>query len=176
MANAKTIWLETGYTRFAELGPLALQVEVLSRKAGINKSSFYHHFADTEGFMEALLKYHVEQVVAIARKEAAAVCVDPELIHILLEHKTAVFFNKQLRLHQQNPAWKACLLSVDRMLGPVFALPWMRELNLQLNERQLETIYNLAIENFYIQIQPDSFTAAWLLQYFTQLKAQLQAF
>jgi AcrR family transcriptional regulator len=176
MANAKTIWLEAGYARFAELGPLALQVEVLSRKAGINKSSFYHHFADTEGFIEALLKYHLEQVSEIARKEAAAVCIDPELVNILLEHKTAVFFNRQLRLHQHNPAYKACLFSVDQQLGPVFALPWMRELNLQLNARQLETIYNLAIENFYVQIQPASFTQEWLINYFNQLKLQLQVF
>ena len=64
-------WLQQGYTTFAHHGPEALKVERLARAVGKSKSSFYHHFADPEGFQESLLRHHLEKARLIAKKEAA---------------------------------------------------------------------------------------------------------
>lgn len=48
-------WLRFGETRLKEGGPSALGLDDLCAAAGRTKGSFYHHFASTEAFVEALL-------------------------------------------------------------------------------------------------------------------------
>ncbi len=48
-------------------------------------------------FVEELLNYHLEQSKIIAEKEKLAQTIQPELIEILVEHKTDLLFNRQLR-------------------------------------------------------------------------------
>ncbi len=50
MTENKDIWIKTGYEIFALSGENGLKIEVLAKKVGISKSSFYHHFADLEIF------------------------------------------------------------------------------------------------------------------------------
>jgi len=49
------IWLEAGYAAFSLHGPNGIKVESLAKEIGKSKSSFYHHFADREIFIEELL-------------------------------------------------------------------------------------------------------------------------
>lgn len=67
--DKKYIWLQLGYELFATKGPKELKIEILAKKVGKSKSSFYHFFADLELFVEELLKYHIEQSYTIAKKE-----------------------------------------------------------------------------------------------------------
>ena len=48
-------WLSLGERRLKEAGPAALGLESLCEAAGRTKGSFYHHFASTEAFVEALV-------------------------------------------------------------------------------------------------------------------------
>jgi AcrR family transcriptional regulator len=57
----KQPWVETGYGKFSESGPYGMKVEILAKLVNKNKSSFYHHFADMEIFIECLLNYHLER-------------------------------------------------------------------------------------------------------------------
>ena len=45
-SNTEQPWLEAGYEIFSKEGITGLKVEILSRKVGISKSSFYHLFVD----------------------------------------------------------------------------------------------------------------------------------
>ena len=47
-------WIIKGYELFANKGSLGLKVEVISKAVNKSKSSFYHHFADIEVFLELL--------------------------------------------------------------------------------------------------------------------------
>ncbi len=96
------IWIKEGYKIFSLFGENGLKIETLAKKVGISKSSFYHHFADLEIFIDFLMIYHLEQSAVIAKKEKQTKTVDPELINILVEHKTDLLFNRQLRFNQQN--------------------------------------------------------------------------
>ena len=50
-------WLQAGFTALAEIGPKGLKAEVLARRIGTTKGSFYWHFQDVEQFHAAMLSY-----------------------------------------------------------------------------------------------------------------------
>jgi AcrR family transcriptional regulator len=171
MTDNKDIWIKTGYEIFALSGVAGLKIESLAKKVGISKSSFYHHFTDIEIFVPFLLQYHIQQSFIIAEKELKATCIDPELIDILVQHKTDLLFNRQLRINRNVPLFAETLSKSDKAVGNGFVMIWVKELNLKLSQRQLEGIFELALENFFLQINFDNLNHKWLSEYFLNLKA-----
>jgi hypothetical protein len=47
---------------------------------------------------------------------------------------------------------------------------WIKDLNLQRTQKQLEGIFELALENFYLQINLNNLNHLWLSEYFANLK------
>ena len=170
MIDSKDIWIKTGYEIFAQFGASGLKIESLARKVGISKSSFYHHFADLELFMEELLNYHIQQSYIIADKEKNATKINPDLIDILVEHKTDLLFNRQLRINRERKLFYETLNRSNQIAGNAFVLVWIKDLNLQLSQKQLEGIFELALENFYLQINLNNLNHQWLSEYFANLK------
>lgn len=166
----KKIWIQVGYDLFAQAGLAGLKVEALAKRVGISKSSFYHHFADLELFMEQLLSHHLQQAAVMAEKERQSRHIDPDLISVLLEHQTDLLFSRQLRVHRQHKAFQETLTKSDLIVAHSFVPVWVRELNLKLTQQQLEGIFSLALENFFLQITPDNLNYDWLSGYFAQLK------
>ena len=56
--NMKDKWLEEGYKQFAASGPDKLSINKISKAIGSSRASFYHHFGDTEVFIDELLTMH----------------------------------------------------------------------------------------------------------------------
>lgn len=175
-SNNQEIWIKTGYEIFALDGQSGLKIEPLAKKVGINKSSFYHYFADFELFVEELLKHHIEQSYIIAEKEQNAKSISPDLIEILIEHKTDILFNRQLRIHRSNKHLLAVLEKSNAITGNAFIMLWVRDLEIKLSQKQLETIFELAIENFYLQINAENINRDWLSVYFSHLKKIIMNF
>lgn len=170
MNGNKELWVRVGYEVFSQKGESGLKVELLAKKTGISKSSFYHHFADLEVFMVFLMDYHLQQSALIAQKEKEAQSIDPDLIHVLLEHKTDLLFNRQLRFNQQNPLYFNTLQKSNQIVGNEFVALWKKDLKLSLSQAQIESLFELALENFYLQINADNLNYAWLSGYFSRLK------
>lgn len=170
------LWIKTAYELCAVEGINSLKIEPLAKLVGKSKSSFYHHFADLELFMENLLNYHLEQSKLIAEKEKNAKTVDPELISILVEHKIDLLFNRQLRINQNIKSFAETLNKSNQLVGNAFVMVWVKDLNLQLTEKQLEAIFSLALENFYLQINSENIHVEWLKNYFSNLKKIAQNF
>ncbi|MBY5951625.1 TetR/AcrR family transcriptional regulator [Algoriphagus marincola] len=170
MNNREEIWVKKGYELFAIHGEIGLNIEQLSKQVGISKSSFYHHFADLEGFVEKLMQYHLQQSKIIAEKERMAQSIDPELIQILLEHQTDILFNRQLRINAHQSSYSHTLMISNQLIGKDFILLWLKDSKLPLTFKQAEGIFDLALENFFLQINPENFTAEWLESYFENLK------
>jgi AcrR family transcriptional regulator len=163
------IWIVKGYEIFALHGQSRLKVEPLAKEVGKSKSSFYHHFADLEVFMEYLLNYHIEQAYIIAEKERNAQSINPELINLLVEHKTDLLFNRQLRINQNIESFATVLEQSDKIVGDAFINLWVKDQGLQLTPKQIEGIFTLALENFYLQINPENLNPEWLATYFENL-------
>ena len=170
MTDSKEIWVKAGYETFALLGEKGLLIESLAKKVGISKSSFYHHFADSELFIEILLKHHLHQSRLMADKERQAATIDPELINILIEYKTDLLFNRQLRIGRENKNYNDTLTQSNRIIGDAFVMLWVKDLKLTLSQKQLEGIFELALDNFFLQINSENLRYEWLSTYFANLK------
>jgi AcrR family transcriptional regulator len=170
MIESKETWIKVGYKIMALDGFKNIKIEILAREVGISKSSFYHYFADIDLFVEHLLAFHLQQSYIIAEKEQHAKNITPELIDILVEHKIDLLFNRQLRIHRNNMLFAETLEKSTAIIGNSFVLIWIKELNLKLSPTQLEAIFELALENFYLQINADNVNQDWLKTYFQNLK------
>ena len=165
----KLIWIETAYKEFALHGISALKVEPIANLVGKSKSSFYHHFADMTVFENYLLEHHLNQSKIIARKEADAININPEIINILVEHRIDLLFNRELRIHQNVQRYDETLKKSTHIIGDAFFNTWMKELNLEKEKVKLEGLFNLALENFFLQLNKDRIQFNWLAEYLQHL-------
>ncbi|HZA04674.1 MAG TPA: TetR family transcriptional regulator, partial [Propionibacteriaceae bacterium] len=81
-------WLEAGVEALAEEGAAGLKIDRLTRRLGVTKGSFFHHFAGSAAYQSALLK-HIEATAAAqieARESELMEIADPQR---LLERMTA---------------------------------------------------------------------------------------
>lgn len=166
----REIWIKEGYEIFATSGKAGLKIEPLARQVMKSKSSFYHHFVDLDFFMDVLLEYHVAQSKVIALKEQTAKSIEPDLINILVAHKTDLLFNRQLRINQNISSFALALEQSNKHVGDAFVSIWMKDLGLEISKKKLEGIYSLALENFFLQINTDTINYEWLSDYFVKLK------
>lgn len=169
MTEKEEIWIIKGYEIFAFSGEKGLKIEHLAKEVGISKSSFYHHFADLDIFVEKLLLHHVNQSVIIAEKERRAKKINPDLIAILIDHKTDLLFNRQLRINAHNPRFKETLLKSSTIIGNDFIKLWLTDTQLNISSQQAEGIFELAMENFFLQINQENINHQWLETYFDNL-------
>jgi AcrR family transcriptional regulator len=165
----KDIWIKQGYETFALAGRNELKVEPLAKAVGKSKSSFYHHFADIDLFIDVLMKHHIHQAHLIAAKERNASNINPDFINILVAHKIDLLFSRQLRINKHIPLFADTLASSNKITGDAFVKIWIKDLNIKLSPQQIEGVYGLALENFFLQINADNLHAAWLQSYFEQL-------
>jgi hypothetical protein len=96
--------------------------------------------------------------------------VDPDLIHVLVEHKMDLLFNRQLRINQNIPPFADCLAKSNKIVGDAFVTVWARDLSQPLSQKQMESVFALALENFFLQINADNLHYEWLATYFYNLK------
>ena len=169
-------WIEAGYELFAAAGPHGLRVEVLARRVGKSKSSFYHHFADLECFAELLLARHHGRALAIADRERQCANVVPDLLNVLLDVKPDLLFNRQLRIHRANKNYEACFEKSSRHVAEALLPVWADMLGLGGNSGLARMVLNLSIENFYLQITDETLTYDWLLAYVNELRGMAREF
>ena len=110
-------WIDFALTTLAREGFAALKADVLARKLGVSRGSFYWHFADVEAFHAAILK-HWREVAAeriIAEVEASAGGENP--LQLLLRR----VFVERLALESAvrswanvDPAARAAVRAIDR--------------------------------------------------------------
>ena len=169
MTEKEQIWIIKGYETFAFWGEKGIKIEKLAKEVGISKSSFYHHFADLDIFIERLLLHHLTMSVTIAEKERKAEKINPDLINILIDHKTDLLFNRQLRINANNLIFKDVLIKSNRIIGNDFIKLWLSDTKLKLTLPQAEGLFELAMENFFLQINQDNIKQEWLVTYFDNL-------
>ena len=56
-------WIFAGFNALAELGPAALKAEILARRIGSSKGSFYWHFSDVASFHAAMMELWEQRAV-----------------------------------------------------------------------------------------------------------------
>jgi hypothetical protein len=87
-----------------------------------------------------------------------------------------LLFNRQLRINQNIKLFYEALCSSNKIIGEAFKTAWAKDLNLKLTNNQIESVFSLAIQNFYLEINVDSLNHKWLTEYFANLKKIVQNF
>ncbi len=175
-SDSKHPWILAGYHQFAIEGPSSLKVDTLARGLDKSRSSFYHHFADIDIFIEALLAYHLECARIMIEKERNCTSFDPELITVLLEHKQDLLFNRQLRVNRKEPLFEATVQKVDGMVGDSIVTIWAEAIDLQEQNHLAKMILGLVQENFFLQITEETLTKEWLRNFIHQIRVMVQHF
>jgi AcrR family transcriptional regulator len=166
---AKEIWIINGYEICAMQGFESLKIEPLAAKTGKSKSSFYHHFADLDIFTHHLLEYHLHQAVIIAGKEKKCTKIDPEIIDILCEHRIDMLFNRQLRIYSDKPEFASTIKKSDHLIASSFLPVWLKQFEYNPHPHKLESMFQLALLHFFLQITPAQLNREWLSTYFASL-------
>lgn len=169
-------WIDGGYALFAEHGPSGLKVEVLARRVGRSKSGFYHHFADVEVFREVLLQEHVERSRRIAERERACARLVPDLLELLVDVQEDLYFQRQLRIHRADPAYRACFERASAATAPAMGAIWAAGLGLEERSALAHMVLELVLDNFYLRIHPGTMDYAWLLAYVQEVQAMVARF
>ncbi|MCP4440671.1 MAG: TetR/AcrR family transcriptional regulator [Aureispira sp.] len=172
--NVKLPWIKVGYKYFSKEGPKGLKVEPIARKVGKSKSSFYHLFADLEAFTEVLLAYHLLQAKEITDKIQACEQMMPDMIPVLLEATEDLLFNRQLRIHRDNPDFKTCFEETNKLLATSISPIWIAALGLEGQSYLADLVLNLTIENFYLSITEETLTAEWLVAYLDNIRLMVR--
>jgi AcrR family transcriptional regulator len=173
--SKEQIWIEAGYQTFAFEGPQALRIEKLAKTIQKNKSSFYHFFSDLEVFTERLLDFHLIQAKVMSDKESNAQN-ETELTQIILEHKLDLLFNRQLRIHRDNPGFQACFIKVNEISLPGFMPIWEKVIDLNENNDLAQLVLMLSIENFFLQITDETLNSSWIASYFEKIREMVKLF
>lgn len=171
--NIKQPWIHIGYDGFSKQGPKGLKVELMAKLVNKNKSSFYHHFADMEVFIECLLHYHLERTKFIVARTKECKNMVPEMLQLLVEVKEDLLFNRQLRIHRHLPEFKTCFEKANKPVEDAFLKIWSEALELGENEQLAQIVLNLAVENFYLQITEETLTYDWILTYFNEIRTMV---
>ncbi|HAI76582.1 MAG TPA: TetR/AcrR family transcriptional regulator [Microscillaceae bacterium] len=166
LTDLKQPWILVGYALFANHGPQGLKVEVIARQVQKSKSSFYHHFADLEVFTELLLQYHLLQCAHIAEHERNCQQLIPDLIELLLSFKQDLLFSRQLRIHNQVPAFRRCFEAANALVGDALLEVWADSIGLTQQKALAGNLLHLVTEKFYLQMTAEKFSYEWLLQFF----------
>lgn len=169
MIKSKEVWIRKGYEIYALNGFESLKIEQLANVVGISKSSFYHHFADLEYFLENLINHHYQKCLILSQKEKDCKSIFPELINILLEHKIDLLFHRQLRINRNEKVIESALLRSNQILGNYAVMLWAKEINLNLNANQLKGLFEIATDDFYMRINKDNLDYQYLSNYFQNL-------
>lgn len=165
----KNSWIVEGYNFCSTNGFDNIRVEQLAKNVGISKSSFYHYFSDVEGFKEHLTNYHLEQCAILAEKEKNCEELFPDLINILLEHKTDILFHRQLRINRKNEQLEQALNKSIQILGNYSLMLWAKDINHNLSQLQLEGLFKIATDDFYMRINENNLNSKYLNHYFKEL-------
>ncbi|MEO1433899.1 MAG: TetR/AcrR family transcriptional regulator [Bacteroidota bacterium] len=164
-AKKKQVWIEAGYQMIADQGYKAANVGSLARVLEKNKSSFYHYFGDWERFEEELLAHHLQLSGPFSQKINACETVIPGMIHVFLEHKTDLFFHKQLRINRSKSHFKRCFEIAHQQFIEAIHDPWIKFLGLEQQSLLAIKFLTLISENLLLQITDENYNYDWLREY-----------
>lgn len=167
------LWIEAGYQMVADNGFKSLSVEVLARAVGKNKSSFYHYFGSIEIFISALLKHHKEQSKIFAEETRLAQDLFPGVIDSFVNHKTDMFFHKQLRINRTNKEFTACFEEVFDMIESASHDKYASFFNLSGQSFLATAFLKLIFENFLLRVTPETYTYEWIKGFLQENLAML---
>ena len=157
----KEQWLETGYRHFALYGPKNLSINKISLEIGSSRASFYHHFGDSDIFVDELLARHWEHS-ELFKEVGTKICKNlvPDLYNLLEEYPITLQFALQLFHHRSAPKFNLIFIKSYAAIAEAFALKlFADELDLNPTHPGLFEIWVTVGEAWYSRLDPNDLSA-----------------
>jgi AcrR family transcriptional regulator len=176
--SGRDTWLEAGYRQFAQDGPVNLSINKISREIGSSRASFYHHFGDSEIFIDELLAMHW-RFANMFIKEGRERCRNyyPDFYHLLAEHPITLRFHRQLFLHRAMPGYAFLFSKANMATAENFALKLFAEhYDLTQPEADIRSIWLTLAESWYSRLDPGDLCAATLQRHAEEIMGSVLKF
>ena len=160
----KEQWLQQGYVDFAKQGPENLSIKHMGEAIGASRSSFYHHFAEMDLFIDELLAQHWDicQEFNEAGKEACQNLI-PDLYDLLAQYPIPLSFSRQLFHNRHIPRYNFLFVKTYQASAEAFVLNlFAKHMDLQLPQRDLNHLFLTLGEAWYSRLDPKDLSAATL--------------
>ncbi len=167
-------WISEGYTVFAYRGPAAIVIENIAAKLSVSKSSFYHHFGEQPYFIEMLLEEHLERAQVMSREAALLTSFIPEFLHLLLQHKTDVLFNKQLRMYRENKVYQSCFQHAAGLVSSRIQNIWKAFIGVEKDNETADKLFQVIEDMFYQRVTTENFSVGFMENLSCELKALVE--
>lgn len=172
--NNSRAWITGGYNLFALEGYVGVQVERLARTLTFNKSGFYHYFGDRATYFEHLMLYHHDRVALMVNDIEDIRSFDPEYLHVMIRHQTAVMFNKQLlrscHVELFENTFQQVNETIDRAIMPV----WSEFVEMSDQPELAGRYYQLIRDVVYARVNFDNFNPEFLRSIVSEAKAVME--
>jgi hypothetical protein len=151
-ANDISVLINDGYTLFAKAGLEGIRIDRLARTSGLNESAFNYYFDGLDEFYNELLVTHHRKIGFFLQGIGKIKTLDPEYLHLLVEHSTTVMFQVQLLKAKSNhPFFREGETNDQRICFSLFHL-WCDYLGIQKRPSLAIRCYNIVRDMLYSQI------------------------
>ena len=155
-------WVKAGYTILGKEGIEGIKVEHLARILELNKSGFYHYFGSMNTYLQNLLRYHVAVAKVVAEDVAACANFDPDLLLVIIKHKTFFLAESQLLVKCRPSQVSSELNEASRIVNPDILPLWRTVTHLPEDITVALAYLNIIHHFFYARINADKMSYEFL--------------
>lgn len=171
----KSVWLQHGYSLFAENGPSGLKVEILARLVGKSKSSFYHYFSDLESFIALMHKKHIARALEMVAVIEQAQTDHPDYVSVALSFKEDILFHRQLRFHRHIAEHLNCYTEAQSIIEPIVVSILAANHGLSDHKSVVRSYFQFALENFLFRATAPTIDAEWINAFMVEVTNLMKA-
>jgi AcrR family transcriptional regulator len=164
MENASdiSVWIDEGYGLFAEAGFAGICIERLAGTLGLNKSGFNYYFGGLDGFCTELLDMHEKKITVFTQDICKIKTLDPEYLHLLIEHSETVMFQVQLLKTKRSHAFFEAGEKNDQRIRFSLFHVWCDYLGILKNPSLAMRCYNIVRDMLYSRINVQNLNYQYL--------------
>lgn len=156
MSKIKTdAWIKAGYSILGKEGIEGIKVERLARILDLNKSGFYYYFGSMETFLHKLIRYHVSEAKVVAQELSGCVNLDPDLLMLVIKHKTFFLVESQLLVKCRPSQFGADLEEATNLVNKEILPLWRTATQLPEDLHAALAYLNIINHFFYARISSD---------------------
>ena len=145
-------WVKAGYKLLSTDGLEGIKIERLARELSLNKSGFYYYFGTMEEFIKNLLQYHVHVAKEVAREIAKCEKIDPDLLHLVVQHKTFFLVESELLVKSRISHGGYEMDEAGKIIIKELVLLWRRDNNIPGDESVTLGYLNIIRHFIYARI------------------------
>jgi len=160
-------WLEEGYKQFAHCGPEQLSIKKMGEALSLSRASFYHHFGDTDVFINQLLEHHWNIVLEF-NQYGKNHCKQlyPDVYRLLAKYPIPLQFSMQLFHNRKTPAFNYLFMKHYESTAKSFILKlFADEFSLKMPETELYNLWLTCGEAWYSRLNSEDLSAETLLKH-----------